>query len=164
MADALAISGKAISVPSFVVVDEPLVAFFTMALGSNLPAYGVGKASSSIVIGDLGEAAVDEMVAFLSISSRRLRVPPEASSSFCLRSLSTACFCFQASSLASLSAFLSSSVCPMPVLDVCRPSTRKLRPRRPTVKTDAPQSCLDPLFYLTSCLWRHRPFSPFASN
>ena len=38
VADALAISGKAISVPSLLVLDEAVVAFMAIAFGSNLPA------------------------------------------------------------------------------------------------------------------------------
>ncbi len=111
MADVLAISGMAISVPSLFVPDEAAAAFLAIALGSNLPAYGAGDAGVSTgVAGDMGEATADSC-AFLSISASRLRVPPEASSSFCLRSFSAACFCFHASSFASLSAFFASSVC-----------------------------------------------------
>lgn len=38
VADALAISGKAISVPNLLVLGEAVVAFLAIALGSNLPA------------------------------------------------------------------------------------------------------------------------------
>ena len=38
VADVLATSGNAISVPSFVAAAAPVVAFLTMAFGSNLPA------------------------------------------------------------------------------------------------------------------------------
>jgi len=129
VADALTFCGKATSVPSFeaaAVVEE---AFFAIALGSNFPAYGTGAASSWGVSGDAGDAgdatagetnagdatagdsAADGSCAFLSISSSKPRVPPAASSSFCFRSFSAACFCFHASSLARRSAFFSSSVC-----------------------------------------------------
>ena len=47
VADALILSGRATSVPSLATPVELLVAFFAMALGSNLPAYGTGGASSS---------------------------------------------------------------------------------------------------------------------
>lgn len=126
VADALTFCGKATSVPSFeaaVVAEE---AFFAIALGSNFPAYGTGAASSWGVSGDPGDAtageatagdatagdlAADGSCAFLSISSSKPRVPPAASSSFCFRSFSAACFCFHASNLARRSAFFSSSVC-----------------------------------------------------
>lgn len=131
VADDLTFCGRATSVPSFeaaVVAEE---AFFAIALGSNFPAYGTGAASSGGVFGDAGDAiagevtageatadeatagdlAADGSCAFLSISSSKPRVPPAASSSFCFRSFSAACFCFQASSLARRSAFFSSSVC-----------------------------------------------------
>lgn len=116
VADALAISGKATSVPSFVAPVVLAVAFFAMALGSNFPAYGVGDASPFGVAGDLGDGGADEACigepwAFLSIWSSRFRVPAAPSDSFCLRSRSAACFCFHASNLANRSAFFSSSVC-----------------------------------------------------
>lgn len=112
IADALAISGSATSFPSVVKPAEAAIALLAMALGSNFPAYGTGEASplAVAVAGDFGDSVMGDAVAFLSISSRRLRVPPAASSSLCLRALSAACFCFQASTLASFSAFFSSSV------------------------------------------------------
>ena len=86
VADALAISGKAISVPSLVIPVELFVAFFAIALGSNLPAYGTGEASPLGVVGERGDAATGdaiaggenagELAAFLSISSSRFRVLP----------------------------------------------------------------------------------------
>lgn len=112
MADVLAIFGMAMSVPSLFVADEAAAAFLAIALGSNLPAYGAGDAGAVVsagVAGDIGEGIAGESCAFLSISASRLRVPPEDSSSFCLRSFSAACFCFQASNFASLSAFFASS-------------------------------------------------------
>lgn len=114
MADVLAISGIAMSVPNLFVADDAAAAFLAIALGSNLPAYGAGDAGAVVstgVAGETGEGTAGKSCAFLSISARRLRVPPEYSSSFCLRTFSAACFCFQASSLASLSAFFVSSVC-----------------------------------------------------
>ena len=112
VADALAISGSATSVPSLAVPVEPLVAFFAIALGSNFPAYGIGEASPLGASGDGIDTTTGELAAFLSISSRIFRVPLEASSSFCFRSLSAACFCFHATSLDRRSAFFSSSVGP----------------------------------------------------
>ena len=114
VADALAISGKAISVPSLLALEDADAFFLEIAFGSNLPAYGMGEASPLVaagVEGETGEAAAGETCAFLSISARRPLVPPEASSSFCLRSFSAACFCFHASNFARRSAFFSSSVC-----------------------------------------------------
>ena len=114
VADALAISGKAISVPSLLAVEDADAFFLVRAFGSNLPAYGTGEASplvASGVEGETGEATTGEACAFLSISARRFRVPPEDSNSFCLRSFSAACFCFHASNFARRSAFFSSSVC-----------------------------------------------------
>lgn len=111
VADALAVSGSATSFPSVVKAAEAAMALLAMALGSNFPAYGTGEVSTLPVAGDFGgETVMGDAVAFLSISSRRLRVPPAASSSLCLRALSAACFCFQASTLASFSAFFSSSL------------------------------------------------------
>lgn len=57
---------------------------------------------------DLEEVACEEIL--LSISSKIFLLPPAAANSFCFRSRSAACFCFQASSFASLSAFFSASV------------------------------------------------------
>ena len=109
VADALAISGKAMSVPSLLAVDDADAFFLVRAFGSNLPAYGTGEASPLVASGVEGETG--DACAFLSISAKRFRVPPEDSNSFCLRSFSAACFCFQASNFARRSAFFSSSVC-----------------------------------------------------
>jgi len=112
VADALAVCGRAMSVPSLLVFNEAVVAFLAMALGSNLPAYGAGEASPFVAVGvagDIGDATTSGPWAFLYSSASRFRAPPEDSSCFCLRSFSAACFCFQASSLASLSAFFASS-------------------------------------------------------
>lgn len=62
------------------------------------------------VAGDCGEPTAGDRPDFLSISSRMLLAPPAAAASRCFRSLSAACFCFQASNFASLSALFSSSV------------------------------------------------------
>ena len=112
VADAFGISGNATSVPSLLALDEAAAAFLAIALGSNFPAYGAGDGGVAVsigVAGDAGEAAFGVAWLFLSISASRERVSVEVSSSFCLRSFSAACFCFQASNLASRSAFFASS-------------------------------------------------------
>jgi hypothetical protein len=111
VADALAISGRGTSFPRVVAPVVDAVAFLAMAFGSNLPVYRGGEASPLTSEGESGDTTAGELAALLSISSRRVRVPPVAASSFCFRSLSSACFFFQASSFANRSAFFSSSVC-----------------------------------------------------
>ena len=89
-------------------------AFFAIAFGSNLPAYGTaGDAGSSgeDTVGEAaeGDAAVESPFAFSSISARSFLVPP-AVASFSLSLSFCSCFFFHAANLANRSAFLSASV------------------------------------------------------
>ena len=104
--------GTATSLPNTAGVAGVEDALFAIAFGSNFPAYGPGVASTPdvAVAGDWGELTAGDKPDFRSISSKILLAPPAAAASRCLRSFSAACFCFQASSLASLSALFSSSV------------------------------------------------------
>ena len=109
-ADALAASGTATSSPSTDGVAAAGVALFAIAFGSNFRAGAAGVASVTGAAGDWGVLTAGDTPDFLSISSKMLFGPPDAAVSRCFRSRSAACFCFHASSLASLSAFFSSSV------------------------------------------------------
>lgn len=102
--------GTATSLPSTAGGAGVEEALFAIAFGSNFPVYVPGVASTPGVAGDWGELTAGDKPDLRSISSKILLAPPAAAASRCFRSFSAACFCFHASSLASLSALFSSSV------------------------------------------------------
>jgi len=64
VADALDNSLRGKSFPSVLAIFELPTAFFAIAFGSNLPAYGVGDARACGVLGEAGESREGDTFAF----------------------------------------------------------------------------------------------------